>query len=219
MAKNTELETLRSQVVALTADVAALKAKQPPEPKNLTLDDLKVYGHQRAKLPPPDESWLPSWQECADLALIVEKSYPYLVTRSDAWLVQFRRALLALGNTNRASEPNNQEWGRWIGEWLEDHLIWDGVGRGPFLAAIAASGDIVFSGFGERDALQGIVPKAGLAQRYNGTSPDKMAWKKVLSEKRLTGEAAAAAEGVNRFPGRHENPRSSVQMLPQYDRK
>jgi hypothetical protein len=101
------------------------------------------------------------------------------------------------------------------------------VGRSPHLGRrrtrAIPGGDrgvrIVFSGFGERDALQGIVPKAGLAQRYNGTSPDKMAWKKVLSENRLTGEAAAAAEGVNRFPGRHENPRSSVQMLPQYDRK
>jgi hypothetical protein len=215
LARNDEITALKKQVAALTGEIAALKALQPPPEKPLMLSDLKVVGHQRLAFDKPDESWLPTFQECANLALIVEKSYPYLVTRSDDWVIQFRRALLALGNCNRAPEPNNQEWGRWIGEWLEDHLIWGGVERGPFLTAIAASGDIPFSGFGERDAFAGTLPKAGLAPRHRGSLPDKMAWKKVLAEKRLIAECGT----VSPPPGqsRWDNPRSSVTLLPELD--
>lgn len=218
MARNDEITALKKQVAALTAEVDALKAAAPPPEKVMTVDDLKVYGHQRPNLSPPDDSWLPSWQECADLAMIVEKRYPDLVERNDTWVRQFRLALLALGNCNRAAEPNTREWGRWIGTWLEDHLHFDPIPRGPFMAAIAASGDIPFSGFDEKDALRGILPAAGLAPRHSGSPPDKSAWRKVLSEKRLTGEAAAAAQ-VNRYPGRLDNPRSTVVPMPQYDRR
>jgi hypothetical protein len=213
-----KIAQLEAQIVSLSADVAALKALQPPPEKLLTEADMVHYGHKRPNLSIPDESWLPSFQECANLALVVEKRFPYLVTRSDDWIIQFRRALLALGNCNRAPEPNNREWGQWIGEWLEDRLIWGGVERGPFLAAIAASGDIKFSGFGEKDALRGIMPMAGLAPRHSGTAPDRSAWRKVLETGRLTGEAASQQVNQGR-PDRWDNPRSHVELLPQYDRR
>jgi hypothetical protein len=212
-----EITALKAQVAALASEVAALKALQPPPEKVMTLEDLKVVGHQRPNLPKPDESWLPSYQECANLAKIVEKSYPYLVTCSDEWIIQFRRALLALGNCNRAPEPNNREWGRWCAEWLEDRLIWGGVERGPFLSAICASGDIPFSGFDEKDALRGIMPMAGLAPRHSGTAPDRSAWKKVLAEKRLVAEAMSTQVNQGR-PDRWDNPRSRVELLPEIDR-
>jgi hypothetical protein len=201
--------------------IAALEARMPPEPKNLTLDDLTVIGG-RPSLPKPDESWLPSWQECATLAIIVEKKYPELVIRSDDWVVVFRRALLALSHIGRANEPNHRyAWSSFKNrccEWLADRHLDNDLDYGPFLAAVAASGDIPFSGFAARDCLAGIQPSLGLAVAHeSGKEADLAAWKRVLSSGKLIGEAAAA-QAVNRYPGRHDNPRSHVEMLPQYDR-
>jgi hypothetical protein len=87
-----------------------------------------------------------------------------------------------------------------------------GISRGPLLSAIAASG-IPFTGFADRDAFAGIMPAAGISR--TGT-PDRSGWKKVLAEKRLIGEVGTASPAPGQ--SRWDNPRSRVELLPQYDR-
>jgi len=202
----------------LKARVAALEARLPPEPPPLMMSDLKVYGHQRPTLSLPKVEWMPSRSELKDLARIVYARFPYLIELTTEWLEQFRVTLLALYHFGRTEKPNRNSHGLWVGEWLTNHRHFDAIERGPFLAAIAASGDIVFSGFEENAALQGIMPMAGIARPNCGSPPDRTAWKKVLAEKRLTGETAAAQVTQGR-PDRWENPRSRVELLPQYDRR
>jgi len=210
------LAALEAENAQLKTRIAALEALQPPEPKLLTEADMKIYGRKRPTLSLPEADWLPSWQQCANLANIVAIHYPGLVIRSDAWVMQFRLGMLALGHFGRTLQPNRRDWGSWIGTWLEDHRHFDGLERGPFLAAIAASG-IPFTGFADADPIRGVLPAAGIAAQNTGIPPDRSAWKRVLSENRLIGETAAQQVTQGR-PSRWDNPRSRVELQPQYDR-
>jgi hypothetical protein len=197
--------------------VTALEARVPPEPKPLMLNDLKVYGHQRPTLSLPEVDWMPSKDELKSLGRLVHKSYPYLIEFTPEWLEQFRVCLLAVNHCGRTEKPN-RDYGAPIGDWLTNHRYFGEFDRGPLMSAICAAGDVVFSGFGERDMLSGVFPMSGIASRDCGTAPDRSAWKKVLSEGRLTGESAAQ-QVTNGQPTRWDNPRSHVELLPQYDRK
>jgi len=213
-----KIAALEFQNEQLRNRIAALEARVPPEPKPLMLEDLKVVGHRRPDLPKPNEDWMPSDSELKQLGRLVHQRFPYLVDFNQNWLRQFRLAFLALGYFCRTERPNKDSWGSWVGQWLEDRRFGsDGIGRGPFLAAVAASGDIPFSGFDERDALRGILPMAGIAA-HGGVAADRSAWKRVLSSGKLTGENAAAQVNQGR-PDRWDNPRSRVELLPQYDRR
>ena len=218
VAMNSELETLKVQVAALTAEIAELRSKLPPEPPPLMLSDFKVYGHVRPELPKPDESWLPSWQECADLAKIVEKRYPELVTRSDGWVIMFRRAMLALGHIGRLPAPGTKysesDFRNRCYDWLTDHHMPNDLDRDAFLAAVAAAGDIPFSCL--KSNFRGDVPSLGLAQAGTGTAADKKAWRKVLATGKLIGEVGTASPPPGQ--SRWDNPRSSVTLVPELDR-
>jgi hypothetical protein len=211
-----KIAALEFQNEQLRNRIAALEARVPPEPKNLMMSDLKVVGFQRPTLSLPSVDWMPSKDELKDLGRLVYKSYPYLIELTPAWLEQFRICLLAVNHLGRTPKPN-QDFGTHIGEWLTQRRYFDEISRGPLMSAIAASGDVVFSGFGERDMLSGTFPMAGIASRDRGSPPDHAGWKKVLAEKRLTGEAAAAQVNQGR-PDRWSNPSSRVVPLPQYDR-
>jgi len=217
VARNDEITALKKQVAALTAEVAELKALQPPPEKPLLMSDLKVVGYQRPTLSLPEADWMPSRNELKDLGRIVHAKYPYLIEWTSAWLDQFHVCLLAVNHLGRTPKPQ-RDYGVAIGDWLTAHRYFGEVDRGPLMSAVAVAGDVQFFGFDERAMLSGTFPMAGIATRDRGSPPDRSAWKKVLSEKRLTGESAAA-QAVNRYPGRLDNPRSHVELLPQYDRR
>jgi hypothetical protein len=152
-----------------------------------------------------------------DLGRIVHKSYPYLIELTQEWLEQFRICLLAVNHLGRTPKPN-RDYGAPIGDWLQQHRYFDEIGRGPLMSAIAASGDVVFSGFDERAMLSGTFPMAGIAAPNAGSPPDRTAWRKVLATGTLIRETMAVQVNEGR-PDRWDNPRSRVELLPQYDRR
>jgi hypothetical protein len=58
-----KIAALEFQNEQLRNRIAALEARQPPEPKPLTEADMKIYGHQRPTLSLPEVDWLPSRDE------------------------------------------------------------------------------------------------------------------------------------------------------------
>ena len=211
-----KIASLEFENANLKARVAALEAKQPPEPKPLLMEDLKVVGYQRPTLSIPTVDWMPSRDELKALGRLVYAKYPYLIEWTSEWLDQFHVCLLAVNHLGRTPKPN-RDYGAAIGDWLTNHRYFGEIDRGPLMSAVAVAGDIMFSGFGERDMLSGTFPMASIATRDRGTPPDRSAWKRVLSEKRLIGESAAQQVNQGR-PDRWDNPRSTVVPLPEYDR-
>jgi len=209
------LATLEFENAQLKMRIAALEARLPQPEKPLAMADLKVVGYQRPTLSLPEADWMPSQDELKSLARIVHKTYPDLVDFNQDWLRQFRIGMLALGHFGRTPEPNRKSWGVWIGEWLTDHRHFDGLGRGPLMSAIAASG-ICFTGFAENYPLRGVLPAAAISRPNTGSPPDRSGWKRVLAENRLVGEVGTASPAPGQ--SRWDNPRAHVELLPEIDR-
>ena len=131
------------------------------------------------------------------------------------WLRDFRMGLLAANHFCRTAQPNRGSFGSWIGRWLEDRRHSDGLARGPLLAAVCGAGDVKFCGFADADGLRGVLPMAGLAE-HAGIAADRSAWRKILAAGRLLGESEASLPPKY---DRWKNPRSHVELLPQYDRR
>ncbi|MGA3342348.1 MAG: hypothetical protein ABSD11_17460 [Methylocella sp.] len=218
MTKQSEqLAKLTFENEQLKARIAALEARVPPEPPPLMMSDLKVVGYQRPTLSLPEAAWMPNRDELKNLGRIVHAKYPYLIEWTSEWLDQFHVCLLAVNHLGRTPKPN-RDYGVPIGDWLTNHRYFGEIDRGPLMSAIAASGDVMFSGFGERDMLSGTFPMAGIAGRDRGTPPVRSAWKKVLAEGRLIGESAGAQANQDRPFDRWDNPKATVTLLPEYDR-
>jgi hypothetical protein len=199
------MPTDRQRIAALEAEVAELRAaKSPPTRKPIEEEGARVLmGPGALGLP---TLTFPKAEEYSRLREIVEKSFPHLgfVARSqrfadmdeDEHVSGFRTAFAYLATLERLETlPRADRYASWwIGcaeEWARSVGMRTGIPLRSFTAAVAAHGDILFSGL-DNNATFGVRQGGGDRGRRYGD-----AWRDVLRTGKLlapvkSGELARA---------------------------
>ena len=205
-AEQTELTNLERRVAALEAEVAALKAPKALPRKPIEEGARVIMGPGVISMP---EGAFPTNEEYRELREIVERHYPHLafVARSERYADQdreehiagFRTAFMYLATLERLQTlPRADRYATWwmgcAEDWAHSMGKRSGISLRGFSAALAAHGDILFSGL-DNNATFGLRQSSGQGRRYGD------AWRNVLRTGELlkpvkSGELARAAAGA-----------------------
>jgi len=157
------MPNLEKRVAALEADVAALRAPKALPRKPIEEGVRILMGPGLIGMP---RGAFPTDEEYRELREIVERHYPHLafVARDRRFADQdreehtagFRTAFAYLATLERLSELLRADryatwWTSGAEEWARSMGMRTGIPPRSFIAAVAAHGDILFSGLDKRD--------------------------------------------------------------------
>jgi hypothetical protein len=197
------MPTVEKRIAALEAELAALKAPAALPRKPIEEGARVLMGPGALGLP---NLTLPTDEEYRKLREVVERHYPNLAfaARSQRFadmdenehVSGFRTAFVYLATLERLETlPRADRYASWwIGcaeEWARSVGMRTGISLRSFTAAVAAHGDILFSGL-DNNATFGVREGSGSGRRYGD------AWREVLRTGKLlapakSGELARAA--------------------------
>jgi hypothetical protein len=197
------MPTMEQRIAALESELAALKAPKSLPRKPIEEGARILMGPGVIGMP---NGAFPTAEEYRELREVVERHYPHLafVARNQRYADEdmkehvsgFRTAFAYLATLERLETlPRADRYATWwvscAEDWARSMGMPTGIPPRSFIAAVAAHGDILFSGL-DNNATFGLRQGGGHGRRYGDAWRDVLRTGKLLTPVK-SGELARAA--------------------------